>query len=255
MQLCDRLESSSYGAAQCYVLVGGCQGAQINNCYPYSLWAQTPNGKERYHGYMAGGILYSRVPNESRLVTMGHGLRCVLDLIMPFGTAFITTDYWVCKGLQLCDAWESSNYGAAQCLTLNGSCQGSNNNHCYPYGIWSGAEAGTDIYYNRELKRGDFTTLNACDGSARCVARFAFGVRCVLDLYILFCRVFIRKQYRQICSCATSGRAISTVLHSVILFMTAVRAQAGETQGGMTIAGLLSCGPAAAVILYITEGI
>ena len=115
-----------------------------------------------------------------------HGLRCVLDLIMPFGTAFITTDYRVCKGLQLCDAWESSNYGAAQCLTLNGSCQGSNNNHCYPYGIWSGTEAGADIYYNRELKRGDFTTLNACDGSARCVARFAFGVRCVLDLYILF---------------------------------------------------------------------
>ena len=38
------------------------------------------------------------------------------------------------------------------------------------------------LYYDRELKNGDFTTYNACGGEAKCSVRNAFSVRCVLDL-------------------------------------------------------------------------
>ncbi len=162
---------------------------------------------------------------------------------------------WICVlTLQLYDSQASSTYGAAQCYPLVSGCQGAvYDSTCYPYHIWSETLSNSK-YYAPYLIGGTLGIKGPCSGEL-CPVSIAFSVRCVLDLYILFCRVFIRKQYRQICSYATSGRAISTVLHSVILFMTAVRAQAGETQGGMTIAGLLNCGPAAAVSLYITEGI
>ncbi len=84
--------------------------------------------------------------------------------------------------LQLCEHYASSSYGAAHCDWLSGGCQGAYANNCYPYDIWSGSLAGTMLYYDRELKNGDFTTYNACGGEAKCSVQNAFSVRCVLDL-------------------------------------------------------------------------
>mgnify|MGYP001141467610 CR=1 FL=1 len=111
---------------------------------------------------------------------MGHGLRCVLDLIMPFGIAFITTDYRVCKGLQLCDKWESHKYGAAQCYPLYDGCQGASRgdsrwyDDCWPAELWSGS-GSESVYYRGYLKQGQFT-LTAYH------ITLPYSVRCVLDL-------------------------------------------------------------------------
>ena len=102
--------------------------------------------------------------------------------------------------LQLCDAWESSKYGAAQCYWLGGGCQGSYNSNCYPYGLWSGStssEAGS--YHNRELQSGAYNVALTRQST------YAFSVRCVLDL---------KSKYRQVYSSVTQTIALLMVLHS-----------------------------------------
>ena len=82
-------------------------------------------------------------------------------------------------GLQLCDAWESSKYGAAQCLTLGGGCQGATGDSggpaCYPYDLWSSQPGGGSFYYWRGLHSGYFDEYTR-------VPTYSFSVRCVLDL-------------------------------------------------------------------------
>ncbi len=48
-----------------------------------AIWGETPNGSERYIGILGNGTFYSRVPDESRNITIDHGVRCVLDLGLP----------------------------------------------------------------------------------------------------------------------------------------------------------------------------
>lgn len=76
-------------------------------------------------------------------------------------------------GLQLCDL--GSGYGALQCSPYYGGCPGSADNSCWPYGIWSSTQEGTDMYSNRELYSGsyEYTFIRSFT--------YAFGVRCVLD--------------------------------------------------------------------------
>ena len=76
--LCYR--DSGYGTLQCRWAEGGCPGATYNNCYPNALWAGTQSGSLYYIGNLNNGIFYARVPNEERVDTIAHGVRCVLDL-------------------------------------------------------------------------------------------------------------------------------------------------------------------------------
>ena len=81
------------------------------------------------------------------------------------------------QGLQLCELYESSKYGAARCLSLSGGCQGAaDNGNCYPYGLWSSSLSSTDCYTNRELGYGSFESVYVRH------ITYAFSVRCVLDL-------------------------------------------------------------------------
>ena len=86
--------------------------------------------------------------------------------------------------MQLCDQWERSKYGAAQCKWLGG-CQGAafNTNwatHCYPNIIWSGTPSGSE-YWSPHLNSGTFHMTGACT-TGHCPVSLAFTVRCVLDL-------------------------------------------------------------------------
>ena len=119
--------------------------------------------------------------------------------------------------MQLCDYWESSKYGAAQCRELAGGCQGANGNNCYPYGLWSSSLSSTDYYTNRELGNGSFENMNV-----RHII-YAFGVRCVLDLTHAFTKE--NSKIQTVCSCVTTGRVLSTALHGARICMAAARAQ------------------------------
>ena len=117
-------------------------------------------------------------------------------------------------GLQLCDANASSSYGAAQCSWLTYGCQGAIGLHCWPYWVWSTLVSSKGKAYDRVLNSGSFTF----DANSPHEITFAFSVRCVLDL-----KLFIQIQM-PVCSCATGTRVLYTVLHSVDLFIAAVRA-------------------------------
>ena len=90
------------------------------------------------------------------------------------------------NGLQLCDNWESSKYGAAQCNELGGGCQGAaygisaNANNCFPIDLWSSTKAGSE-YHALDLVEGTFRPYGPC-GTGHCSSLLAFTVRCVLDL-------------------------------------------------------------------------
>ena len=79
LQLCEGLESSKYGAAQCYPRYdGGCQGAANTNCYPDTVWSSMPSGSNGYiRAYLSGGNW--RVPaDEPYLYTYAFSVRCLL---------------------------------------------------------------------------------------------------------------------------------------------------------------------------------
>ena len=105
---------------------------------------------------------------------VAFGIRCVLDL---YCSNILQT-----SGLQLCDHGASSSYGAAQCYWLNGGCQGTNNNNCYPNHMWSGSLLETGYYRAFKLISSNLTTSDVCDGAGKCVAGGGFSVRCVLVL-------------------------------------------------------------------------
>ena len=97
LQLCDSQASSSYGAARCYYLAGGCQGAALNTnwankCYPYHLWSGTPSGAEYWSPNLnAGSINLTGACGTGHCpVSLTFSVRCVLDLI-PFSIQTISS--------------------------------------------------------------------------------------------------------------------------------------------------------------------
>ncbi len=84
--LCDALESSKYGAAQCYTLIGGCQGAPSDGggtdaCYPHDIWASTQGSNScRYWRILK----YGSFDENCYPVTYAFSVRCVLDLTYVF---------------------------------------------------------------------------------------------------------------------------------------------------------------------------
>ena len=110
--------------------------------------------------------------------------------------------------------WESSKYGAAQCLTLGGGCQGSYNNNCWPFDLWSGTLLSAGVYGHGQLISGTWRAVSY-------TADFAFSVRCVLDLILLL----LIQNADRFKSSASGMRALSTVLHAAVNTMAAARAQ------------------------------
>ena len=162
LQLCEGLESSKYGAAQCYPRYdGGCQGAANTNCNPDTVWSSMPSGSDSYiRAYLNSGNWRAPV-GEPYLYTHAFSVRCVLGL----NTA---------DGLQLCDYFASSSYGAAQCRSLGGGCQGGYGNYCVPSHIWSGTLApGTEsshyAYYLNNGLFGEYIRSLPENYSVRCV--------------------------------------------------------------------------------------
>ena len=92
LQLCDWNTSSSYGAARCSNLSGGCQGAVsgtswAGHCYPFYIWSGSEVGASSYHQvyevnsgslrYVSGTCgndAYGKCVNSWAL-----SVRCVLD--------------------------------------------------------------------------------------------------------------------------------------------------------------------------------
>jgi len=73
---------------------------------------------------------------------------CTENTVLPYLGKYHSTARYFCNlfGLQLCDANASSSYGAAQCNSKGGGCQGSSGNYCYPNHIWSGSLLETGYY-------------------------------------------------------------------------------------------------------------
>ena len=77
LQLCEQYESSKYGAARCYELNSGCQGAMNTNCNPYDLWSGTlQSGSVYYRGTLQSGVWSLNY----YISTHAYSVRCVLDL-------------------------------------------------------------------------------------------------------------------------------------------------------------------------------
>lgn len=82
LQLCDKLESSIYGAAQCAGLAGGCEGASkgdsryYDDCWPAELWSGS--GSESM--YSRGNLNRGQFTLTTYHVTLPFTVRWVLDL-------------------------------------------------------------------------------------------------------------------------------------------------------------------------------
>ena len=96
--------------------------------------------------------------------------------------------------LQLCERWESSGYGAAQCQILFGGCEGASSGFsgaigaCFPYIVWSDSFVGSQQYHRAlHFTNGSFESQGVChqDSSAggehgKCAVSWSFSVRCLL---------------------------------------------------------------------------
>ena len=118
-----------------------------------------------------GGKLFENYGDAGHPITEASSVRCVLDL-RP-------TDY----SLQLCDAYESSKYGAAQCYALAGGCQGASSTNCYPDSFWSATVFDSAGYHRGFYLTGAATFGISCsEAGGKCPNTHSFTVRCVLDL-------------------------------------------------------------------------
>ena len=176
MQLCDYWESSKYGAVQCRELAGGCQGANGNNCYPYGLWSSSLSSTDYYTNRELGNGSFENM-------NVRHIILCLWCALCPgFDLCFYKRKFQDTDGLQLCDNWESSKYGAARCANLNGGCQGASDTHCRPNTLWLYNLRSTGNYEHAWLNNGTLNTLNGADTAFT----HAYSVRCVLDsTYVL----------------------------------------------------------------------
>ncbi len=113
--------------------------------------------------------------NSPHEITFAFSVRCVLDLKL-----FIQIQM-----PQLCDRYESSIYGAAQCGPFYSGCQGALNNLCDTYWHWSSSSRGSGYYGGHALSGGVlYYNANSCGTGMydKCSVGYAFSVRCVLDL-------------------------------------------------------------------------
>ena len=84
------VKSSKYGAAQCYLLIGGCQGAATSTswtaqCYPDIIWTSKAGGSGYYSPDLAyGSISYGACSTGICPASMAFTVRCVLDLAYVF---------------------------------------------------------------------------------------------------------------------------------------------------------------------------
>ena len=148
----------------------------------------------------AGRTGYGQAPRQASQVKLttehlnqeGGLLMNILRTNLP--TPFLCAVSWICSilqkmsykdtclqttGLQLCDWYESSKYGAAQCGPFYGGCQGAMNNYCFPYVVWSSKQPSSTTHWSPELNGGKFfETLDPTGHNSL----HAFTVRCVLDL-------------------------------------------------------------------------
>lgn len=75
LQLCDKLESSIYGAAQCDGLSGGCLGASPNPCWPHVLWGALVNTGMPSSAHFGKDIL---IISDTHISTYAFSVRCLL---------------------------------------------------------------------------------------------------------------------------------------------------------------------------------
>lgn len=181
LQLCDHSQSSSYGAARCYWLSGGCQGATFGTgdagkCFPYIIWSDKQvDSTHHWSPELVSGRFFEYFGDAGHVSTYASSVRCVLG--------FETKQCGSYPGLQLCDWYESSKYGAAQCNQFNGGCQGAANTHCYPYDIWSGTIMDSEGYHRGfYLAKGTLFGVSCDESRGKCSNTFTFSVRCVLGL-------------------------------------------------------------------------
>ena len=194
LQLCDWYESSKYGAAQCGAFYGGCQGASLtrpgdaNNCYPYAAWSSSPATSSGYYYVYdyKNGSFFNPFGTPGHVSTFAVSVRCVLDLLIVFQYIYkIQT-----PGLQLCEWYESSKYGATRCLEYNGGCQGAAHQlahagNCYPRSIWSSSISpsyGSFVFHSGFLRQGSLVDDYCYSSESGCSGLLAFSVRCVPDL-------------------------------------------------------------------------
>ncbi len=74
-----------------------------------------------------------------------------------------------------------TSYSAAQCRWLGSGCQGAlDSGSCYSYILWSGSSTG--LYHTTyKLAGGSLVyTQGTCSFEGRCLAGYAFAVRCLL---------------------------------------------------------------------------
>ncbi len=89
LQLCEYLESSKYGAAQCYYSNNRCAGSgtspglYVNHCHVMVFWlSDKTNAGEGYHWFasLKSGLL----GNNSSYKTTAYSARCVIDEVYTF---------------------------------------------------------------------------------------------------------------------------------------------------------------------------
>ena len=85
LQLCDAGASSSYGAAYCRWLDGGCQGSYNTNCHPAWVWSSKTSSTSSGEYWGVGLESGSLVDNSKAYIgTYPYSVRCVLDLVLLF---------------------------------------------------------------------------------------------------------------------------------------------------------------------------
>ena len=77
LQLCDLLESSKYGAVQCKVLYGSCQGTSDNHCIPHHVWSSSSGNSCYWYRWLDSGQFGI---NNCNPIGAAHSVRCVLGL-------------------------------------------------------------------------------------------------------------------------------------------------------------------------------
>lgn len=92
LQLCDNNASSSYGAARCDYLNGGCQGSGNSSCWPNHIWSGLFLASGYYQGFAlnSGGLKSTGICDGAGhcINTNAFAVRCVLDLKIHYRPGF-----------------------------------------------------------------------------------------------------------------------------------------------------------------------
>ena len=103
MQLCDRYESSKYGAAQCDGLSGGCLGASPNPCWPHVLWGALVNTGMPSSAHFGKDIL---IISDTHISTYAFSVRCLLLAlygVSPLAAVRCVLGFEICRYKNECN--------------------------------------------------------------------------------------------------------------------------------------------------------